>query len=263
MIDVAFTRATIAPARLAVVIDVLRASSSITQALAGGYRRVMCCRTLADAVALRAPGRVLAGERDCVPPPGFDLGNSPSGFRSPRGEEVVLTTTNGTPALLEAAASADEVLIGCLLNLRALLAHIDELAPGGDPDVILICAGTHGRPALEDVYLAGRIAGALGGARTDAARVAEAVAASYREPRAALAASADAAVLEEVGLGRDIDCCARESVLDVVPRTSALEQGVAIVEPAPTPGQPASAGPRSEERPLGSARSEPGASRGT
>jgi len=263
VVDVAFTPSAFESADVAVVVDVLRATTTVAAALAAGHGRVLCCEDVETAERLREPGRVLAGERDCVPPAGFDLGNSPSGFRSPRGEEVVLTTTNGTPALLEAAASADEVLIGCLLNLRALLAHIDELAPGGDPDVILICAGTHGRPALEDVYLAGRIAGALGGARTDAARVAEAVAASYREPRAALAASADAAVLEEVGLGRDIDCCARESVLDVVPRTSALEQGVAIVEPAPTPGQPASAGSRSEERPLASARSEPGASRGT
>jgi len=232
MIDVAFTPAGIVPARVAVVIDVLRASSSIAQALAGGYRRVLCSASLAEAARLRGPGRVLAGERGCVAPPGFDLGNSPSAFRSPRGDELVLTTTNGTPALLEAATKADEVLIGCLLNLRALVAHIDG------PDVLLVCAGTHGRPALEDVYLAGRIAGALDGDRTDAARVAEAVAVSYREPREALAASADAEALRLVGLASDVEWCARESVLDVVPRLSTLEHEAAIVEEVHSPGGP-------------------------
>lgn len=227
MIDVAFTRAGLRPATVVVVVDVLRAASTIAQALAAGYRRVTCCESVERARALHGPGRVLAGEQSCVRPEGFQLGNSPADFDPPLGEEVVLATTNGCPTLLDAAACADEVLVGCMLNLEALHTALDGR------DVTVACSGTDGRPALEDVYAAGRIAAALTGPRTDAARIAEAVAAAYPEPRAALAASADAAVLRDVGLEADIAWCARESVIDVVPRICATEEGAAVVEGSP------------------------------
>ncbi|MDQ3103238.1 MAG: 2-phosphosulfolactate phosphatase [Actinomycetota bacterium] len=228
MIDVAFTPASIRPAPLAVVIDVLRASSSIAQALAAGYERVLCCRTIAEAEALRAPGRLIAGERGCVKPPGFDLGNSPSGFATRAADEVVLTTTNGCPAVLAAEHIADEVLVGCLLNFDSLLSRLE-----GESDVVLVCAGTDGAPALEDVYLAGRISAATPGKRTDAARVAESVAVAHPRPEAALAASADAGALRAVGLEEDVAWCARESVLDVVPRMATLVDGAAAIEASP------------------------------
>src|ERR671933_1085888 len=97
-IDVALTPAVSAGAAVTIVVDVLRATSTIAQALAAGYERVLCCADVEEARALRASnGRVvLAGERLCVKIPGFDLGNSPREFLEPRGETVALTTTNGT-----------------------------------------------------------------------------------------------------------------------------------------------------------------------
>jgi len=240
VIDVAFTPSVIRPARVAIVIDVLRASSTITQALDAGYERVLCCRTTEEAESLRTPERVIAGERRCVKPPGFDLGNSPARFARRRADEVVLTTTNGCPALLAAAEAADEVLIGCLLNLDAVLSRLHH-----DDDLTLVCAGTDGAPALEDTYLAGRIAATIGGARTDAARVAESVALAYPSAYEALSASADAGVLRDVGLGPDVEWCARESVLGAVPRLSDLIGGTGVVEDASSvldAGQVASAG---------------------
>lgn len=233
MIDVAFTPASIRPAPLAVVIDVLRASSSIVQALTAGYERVLCCRTIEEAESLRAPDRVIAGERSCIKPAGFDLGNSPSSFEFRQAREVVLTTTNGCPALLTATLVSDEVLVGCLLNFGALVRRLDH-----GEDLVLVCAGTDGAPALEDVYLAGRISAAIGGERTDAARVAESVAVAHPNPVTALAASADAEVLRRVGLEADVEWCARESVLESVPRLSGLSGEVAIVECAPRPATP-------------------------
>lgn len=228
MIDVALTPARVPAARVAVVIDVLRAGSSITEALAGGYRRVHCCATVEDARGLRSPDRVLAGERGCMRPAGFDLGNSPADFRLARADEVALTTTNGCPALIAAARIAEEVLVGCLLNLDAVLARLE-----GESDVALICSGTDGAPALEDVYLAGRLAARCGGERSDAARIAEAVARDHASALEALAASADAAVLRRVGLAADIEWCARESVSSCVPRVVRATERAVVLEAGP------------------------------
>jgi len=223
MVDVAFTGAAARRADVTVVIDVLRATSTIVQALHAGYRRVLCADGLDRARSLAAPGRVLAGERRCVRPAGFELGNSPSETIPPRGAELVLATTNGAPAIVRAAELSPVVLIACLLNLDAVV----EVAAGAE--VQLLCSGTDARPALEDVYAAGRIAARLNGRQSDSALVARAVAGAYERGRDALAASADARVLTAAGLDADIDWCAQESVVALVPRLTALREGVATV----------------------------------
>lgn len=227
-VDVCFTPQEIRPVEVAVVVDVLRATSTIVQALAVGYPRVVCCRSVATARELRAPGRVLAGESACVRPPDFALGNSPAAMASAgrRGEELVLATTNGSPAVVAASRAAERVLVGCLLNLRAVLATVPT-----DARVAIICSGTNGRPALEDVYAAGRFVAALGGVPSDAARVAERVAGGYGTPLEPLAASEDAAQLRATGQERDIAWCARESVLEVVAEVWSVEDGAAVVGP--------------------------------
>jgi 2-phosphosulfolactate phosphatase len=235
MIDVAFTGAQVRPAATAVVIDVLRATSTITLALASGYERVLVAGGIEQARALRAGGRVLAGERECERPPGFDLGNSPEETRTPRGPELILATTNGAPAIVAAAAACDEVLVACLLNLDAV---VETLALATD-DVLLVCAGTDGNVTLEDVYLAGRLAAALEGPRTDAARIAEAVAAAYPHPLDALEASGGSIGLHAAGLAGDIAFCAQESITAVVPRLARTDGDVAILEAPPaTAGAP-------------------------
>jgi 2-phosphosulfolactate phosphatase len=228
-VDVCFTPREIRPVEVAVVVDVLRATSTIVQALAVGYPRVVCCRSVATARELRAPDRVLAGESAFVRVPDFELGNSPAAVATAgrRGEELVLATTNGSPAVVAAARAAERVLVGCLLNLRALLAAVPTDAP-----VAIVCAGTNGRPALEDVYVAGRLVAALGGVPSDAARVAERVASGYRTAIEPLSGSEDAAQLRATDQERDIAWCARESVLEVVPEVSAVEDGASVVGPA-------------------------------
>lgn len=224
IIDVALTPEALRPCDVAVVIDVLRATSTIAQALSVGYERVLCVAELDEARALRGPGRVLAGERGGVAPPGFDLGNSPAALRRPLAPELVLATTNGSPTIVRAARVADTVILGSLLNLEALLHAI----PAGD--VVLVCCGTDGRFGFEDAYVAGRISAALEGDRSDAALAAECVAARYDEATEPLRASADARSLARVGLAADVDWCARESVLDVVPVVSAGPGGVAVAK---------------------------------
>ncbi len=230
MIDVALIPSQLRPSAVAVVIDVLRATSTVTQALEAGYGAVLCADTVEHAASLSGPGRVLAGERDCVKPPGFDQGNSPREATVARGQELVLATTNGAPTIVAAARRAPTVLLASILNLEAVADELRELGRT-ELDVQLVCAGTAGFPALEDTYLAGRLSATLAGARTDAARIAEALASRFATPRQALDASAHAGTLAAAGLGADVAHCALESQLAIVPRVLSASERVAVVGP--------------------------------
>ncbi len=246
-IDVAFTPAEIQPTQVAVVVDVLRASSTIVTALGAGYERVLCTASPDEAWDLRAPGRLLAGERECRPIEGFDYGNSPGALDQAHGEELVLSTSNGTPAILTAMSAAREVLVGALLNLDALIERI----PKGE-DVTIVCSGTAGRFALEDAYAAGRIVERLEGAWTDAARAAERIASAYGDTYEPLAQSADAAVLRATEQTADIEFCAQESVSALVPEITEAGTQVAVAsvrlhDEAAVPESPAGTGGRQDE----------------
>jgi 2-phosphosulfolactate phosphatase len=215
-VHVAFTPAEEVSAPLGIVVDVLRATSTITQALAHGYRRVLCCEEVDEARAIAAenPGTKLAGERKTVRIEGFDFGNSPAEIRSaPPAETLVLTTTNGTKLLVAAAARCERVLVGSLLNLSAVAA-----AARGADEVVIMCAGVLGEMTLDDAYCAGRIAEAIGGDHADSAVGAMRLAQSFDSAFEGLSASRSARNLHRSGLQDDIADCARESVLDVVPR---------------------------------------------
>src|SRR5213592_2938038 len=110
-VDVAFMPDEAAPATVGIVVDVLRATSTIAQALASGYRRVLCCSELDDARALRReiPDSLVGGERKAVRIEDFDVGASPREFLEPRAETLILSTTNGTRAILAAATRCDAV----------------------------------------------------------------------------------------------------------------------------------------------------------
>ena len=221
-VHVAFTPAEEVYAPLGIVIDVLRATSTITQAVASGYERVLCCAEVdeARAAAAAAGDAVLGGERDAVRIDGFDFGNSPREFSgAPAAPTLVLTTTNGTRLLLAAAVRCETVLVGSLLNLGALVARARS---NGVRDVAVLCAGVQGELALDDAYTAGRIAESLGGETTDSAEAAIRLARSFGSHDEGLAASRSARNLAEAGLAEDVAFCARESVLEVVPAFSRM-----------------------------------------
>jgi 2-phosphosulfolactate phosphatase len=227
MIDVALTAAGVRPADVAVVIDVLRATTTITQALAGGYERVLCTASRDQALGLRAPGRVLAGEERCVPPPGFDLGNSPAGVEAAAGSELVLATSNGTPAIVAAAGQAPVTLLACLANLAALVEALRHR--GQAEDLLLVCSGTNGRLAIEDVYVAGRIVALLTGERSDAASMSALVAVAAPPAEELFRESTNGRLLVEVGLEADIAWCSRESFLDLVPEVGSATGELATI----------------------------------
>ena len=223
-VRVAFTPLEPLAAPLAIVIDVLRATSTICQARAAGLERITCVAELDDARALAGEGIALAGERANVKIAGFDFGNSPREFERPALglASLVFTTTNGTRLLLAAAARCETVLVGSLLNLDAVVA-----AAAGASDVVLLCAGVEGAFAIDDAYVAGRIASALAGEPDDAALGAIRLADSFPSALEGIGAGQSAANLRATGLADDIAFCAREAVLGVVPRV--VERGESAV----------------------------------
>ncbi len=221
---------------VAVVMDVLRATSTIVHALAAGAECVIPCGTIDDArrlAAKEAPGTfLLGGEREGLMIPGFDLGNSPTDY-SPAvvaGKKIIFTTTNGTVALIR-AKEARRVLIGALTNLNAVV----ELLTEETGPVHLVCAGTNGHMTLEDVLCAGGIvhwlslAATDADARDDAAQLAlglfDACGQGYdrvHEDRvlATLSKSRGGRNLIDCGLAADIAICAEQDKFDIVPELS-------------------------------------------
>ena len=220
-VHVVFTPAEAAPADVGIVVDVLRATSTIAQALASGYERVLCVAEIEDALALRSdlPDSLLGGERKAVRVEGFDVGASPREFLEPRARNLILSTTNGTRAILETAEACERVLLGSLLNLSAVAAAVDS------DDVVVVCAGFQGGFALDDAYCAGRIVQLLSGERTDAAAAAALLTHAFPTALDAL----NARTYGPPGLEEDIAYCAQEDLLDAVPQLTGVEGAAAEI----------------------------------
>lgn len=228
-VHVALTPDEAGAAPTGIVIDVIRATTTMCQALASGYERVFCAAEVEEAQALREElgEGVLGGERNAVRIPGFDLGNSPREYLEPAGRTLILSTTNGTRAVVSAAQRCERVLVASLLNLVAVV----EAARVADEDVIVVCAGVQGALALDDAYVAGRIVELLDWERSDAAEAAVRLMSTWSGAEVAFRASRSGRNLLENApeLEDDIAFCARESVLDIVPRLAALRGGAAEI----------------------------------
>jgi 2-phosphosulfolactate phosphatase len=231
-----------------VVVDVLRATTSICVLLERGCQRLRVAATVSEALRLAGDERatngtsrlVLAGEVGGLPTTGLDYGNSPAAFA--RGDfstaDVVLATTNGTRALFACAGGA-AVLVGALRNAGAVARVAVERALAGErtaggPDrdtpwtVCVVCAGQSDRPAMDDTICAGMIASAVleqvraAGRDADIASGAQ-IALAVREVALrrgladALADTWAARVVMEIGLAADLDWCAALASSAVVP----------------------------------------------
>lgn len=219
----------------AVVIDVLRATTTMAYALAAGAREILPCLTIDDARVMAAnfpKGQfLLAGERGGLPIPGFDLGNSPAEFTPTlvTGKTIVMTTTNGTKALLHCRAAA-RILAGSFANLSAICSAVES---GSRVD--LVCAGTDGQATDEDLLVAGAIATRLTSAgkwqlSPDVERAIQhwqqVVGAGGEGERAerllaAMRASLGGRNLVEIGMDADIVLAAATDRVSVVPRFDA------------------------------------------
>lgn len=257
-IDVLFTPAEFTERALAgctaVVVDVLRASTTIVEALAAGAREVLAVAEVTEALAIAADGGggresvVVGGERGGLRCEGFDLGNSPREYTPATvgGRRVVLCTTNGTRAVVAAASGgAAEVLVGAFTNLKSVV----NAAARGGRDVTVLCAGSEGRFSLEDAVCAGGVAGGLAyrlgpaADRTDAASAAEVLFRAHRESLVRLfTAATHGRRLVDLGLGDDLAAAAALNRHLVVPVLEPADRGgrpVLRPRPADTPSAPA------------------------
>ncbi|TVP74346.1 MAG: 2-phosphosulfolactate phosphatase [Gemmatimonadales bacterium] len=215
--------------RTAVVIDVIRATSVIVEALASGARAIYPTLTTEDAIRLaNSLGRedtLLCGERKGLKVEGFDLGNSPREFtpEAVADRRLVMSTTNGTRAFL-AAHGADRVIALSFLNLAAVA---DTVGDAGS--LALICAGKEGRFSLDDALCAGLLIRTLtrriedGTLETtppelnDQSTAALSLARAFSADVGTLERTAAGQALLEVGLGADLPVCVRHDRHDLVP----------------------------------------------
>ncbi|MGH7411850.1 MAG: 2-phosphosulfolactate phosphatase [Candidatus Methylomirabilis sp.] len=221
--------------RAAVVIDIIRASTTITIALHHGCAAIVPVRTLGEARAVAltlGDGVLLAGERRAAKIAGFDLGNSPAEYSRERvqGKTIVLTTTNGTRAF--GAVDRARAVIACaFLNVSAVARWLGRAGL----DVLIVCAGRRGHFSLEDAVGAGmlidRLLGVCRGAveLADAARAAHLLYASHRDDLLGMLQGCEwgRSIVRE-GFGTDLEICAQVDLTDVV---AVMRQGRLVAEP--------------------------------
>ncbi|QDR82918.1 2-phosphosulfolactate phosphatase [Sporomusa termitida] len=226
-IDVAFLPSAVRGLDLSrttcIVVDVFRATTSIVTAMANGCKCVTPVLSVNDArlLAREKTGALLAGERQSIKIEGFDLGNSPFDFAeaSVRGQEVIMTTTNGTAAI-KATAGAARTLIGSFANAGAVC----HTARQCGQDVLIVCAGTDGLFSLEDALCAGCLTETLHREALPAALLTDAASGAllmYGQAKASLAAIGAAgrngSRLQALGRKEDIEYCLRTDLFTIVP----------------------------------------------
>ncbi len=209
-----------------VVVDVLRATTSIVTALANGARAVVPAATSEEAVRLTANleknGYVLAGERKSLKIEGFALGNSPREMTAEAvgGKTIYISTTNGTPALV-AVQGGEPVLVAAAVNFSAVAERARAVFEERG-DLVIVCAGREKQFALEDGYVAGRLVKAVRKGRrkialNDAATVVLDLPSRFANWAAALGASEAARELRAADLGEDVAFSAKADRFSVVP----------------------------------------------
>ena len=222
-----FTVEEVDPASLSdsvvVVIDVVRATTTMTEALANGARAIFPTASTEEAVRLaQSLGRddtLLCGERKAAKVDGFDLGNSPGEFTAAavRGKRLVMSTTNGTRALL-AGAEGQRLLVCAFTNIGAVARSLMQAE-----SVAILCAGREDRFSIDDALCAGTLVARLREELDDppqlddGARAAAALADSLNPDRAFLAQTAAGRALADIGLAGDLEICAHVDRHGIVP----------------------------------------------
>lgn len=203
---------------LVVVVDILRATSCMTAGIAHGVKSITPFMDMEECMLMGAKGYLTAGEREGKKVDGFDLGNSPFDYMDEKvkGQDVAVTTTNGTVAI-EKSKAATEVIIGSFLNLSAVADYIKSR----EENVLILCAGWKGKVNLEDSLFAGALVNALKPEFENACDAPMLAETSYLEMKQNLVqrvqSSSHAKRLSRLNIHKDIEFCLQHDEYDVVP----------------------------------------------
>lgn len=213
-----------------VVIDVIRATTTIATIFGMGAKDIIIASTLDEAFKLKKyfPERVLCGEKDAIRPDGFDFGNSPMELSSLnlKGKKVILKTTNGTVSFLKViAAPAVYSLAG--VNLRYTMDFIAKYAHENSRNILIICSGQEKKIAYDDTYIAGLAVKHLMTKPytfnySESAKLVHASALAEKDIKSAFSKSISAKILKESGLEGDIPFCAELNNYDLLIESSIL-----------------------------------------
>lgn len=210
--------------KIVVVIDVLRASSTIVTALLNGAKGVIPVEDMGEASRISqsvdSDNLLLCGEKDGIKIEGYDLGNSPLEYTKETvgGKTLVFNTTNGTKAIKK-GVGADRLIIASFLNLSTVVSELKA----ADKDIILVCAGWRGRLGLEDLLLAGAIIYHLGDQQgasdlRDGSKVALGIYEKYREDLYGVLSNSNHAVrLKNIAGEEDIRYCSQIDTCTLLP----------------------------------------------
>lgn len=213
-----------------VMIDVLRASSTMVTALHNGAKGVIAVEDMDDASKishnLDAKSFLLSGEKDGVKIEGYDLGNSPLEHNRDTVEDktIILNTTNGTKAI-KRCGLAEQITVGSFLNMKPVVDYLQEL----NGEAVLVCAGWRGRLSLEDMLCAGNIIyelsdGQLPAETRDGAKVAFGLYEKFGDDIENCIKSSNYAVrLRNIVDEEDLSFCCQRSIMQVLP---ALNEGI-------------------------------------
>ncbi len=220
-----------------IVIDVIRATTTIAAVLGQGAERVLVAPDIeqARAAAEKIPGSLLCGERNVRPVAGFDYGNSPSQFAQLdlRGQTLILTTTNGTRAFYACPSEATR-LAGSLYNAHAVTTYALEIARLHGGNIHLVCSGELGYFALDDAVCAGGLVLELQRQQPDISMLESADAAltlyhAYEPPRVLEHCNSARSVIE-AGLSADTDFCMQISKSSIVPVVARIDEVTSLLE---------------------------------
>jgi 2-phosphosulfolactate phosphatase len=219
-----------------IIVDLIRATTSITTILERGAARVFVADTLEQAqqAVKKYPGRLLCGERNALPLPGFDYGNSPAQFAQLdlTGRELILTTTNGSRAFYTCPAQSIR-LAGCLYNGLAVATRALELARQRNCNIAIVCAAESNYFALDDATCAGYLVSEIQRLQpsielSDSVSAATAFYHAYPPPELAKYCHSTRSIIK-LGLQADVDFCMLVSKSQCVPMVMEKEQSTGLL----------------------------------
>lgn len=209
--------------KIAIVIDMFRATSVITTALSNGCKEVIPFLTIEEskeyADTLNRDEYVLGGERNAIKIEGFDLSNSPLEYTKEvvKDKSVIMTTTNGTRTLTECGA-AKRIFIAAMINGKTVAEKLAEI----NEDVVIVNAGTNGNFSMDDYICSGYIINEILKIRknvdlTDIAKTANMIYESNTDIISYVKEATHYSVMRSLGLDDDIDYCIKKDIIDIVP----------------------------------------------